>query len=236
MALVKDICITGTGTDVGKSVLSLLVMKILRANGLKPLYLKPFQTGCHSPSHPYSDPSFVLTLLGGGDEAKDSVLYCFREAKAPYFAARDAGKKIDPAVFKSFIAEKRALGRPLVVEGAGGALVPVTERLNVIDLFAKEENFVHIVAAHAGLGTINHTLLTLEAMAARGITQPFVVFMDQDGSTDPIMIAEHMEAVERITGIRAVASIGRMCCIETESDAMAERLLPLLRALGVETP
>jgi dethiobiotin synthetase len=235
MPPIKDICITGTDTDVGKSVLSLLVMKILRANGLNPLYLKPFQTGCHSPAHPYSDPSFVLTLLGGGDEAKDSVLYCFREAKAPYFAARDAGKRIDPAVFKAFIEEKRGLGRPLVVEGAGGALVPVTERLNVIDLFA-DETFVHIVAARAGLGTINHTLLTLEAMAARGITRPFLVFMDRDGATDPVMIAEHREAVERITGIRAVATIGRMCCIETEADAMAERLQPLLRALGMETP
>lgn len=235
MAPLRDICITGTDTDVGKSVLSLLVMKILRASGFNPLYLKPFQTGCHSPAHPYSDPSFVLTLLGGGDEPKDSVLYCFREAKAPYFAARDAGKRIDPAAFKAFIAEKRAKGRPLVVEGAGGALVPVTERLSVIDLFA-EENFVHVVAARAGLGTINHTLLTLEAMANRGITQPFVVFLDRDGSTEPVMIAEHMEAVARITGIRPVAAIGRMCCIETEADAMAERLRPLLRALGVETP
>lgn len=235
MSPIRDICITGTDTDVGKSVLSLLVMKSLRASGLNPLYLKPFQTGVHSPTHPYSDSSFVLTQLGGGDEAKDSVLYCFREPKAPYFAAREAGKKIDPEVFKAFIQEKRALGRPLVVEGAGGALVPVTERLNVIDLFA-EESFAHIVAARAGLGTINHTLLTLEAMATRGITQPFVVFIDKDGSTDPVMIAEHMEAVARITGIRPAASIGRMCCIETEADAMAERLYPMLRAMGVNTP
>ncbi|VFQ42894.1 dethiobiotin synthase [Desulfoluna butyratoxydans] len=233
MSPIRDICITGTDTDVGKSVLSLLVMKILRAQGLDPLYLKPFQTGCHSPTHPYSDPSFVLTLMGGRDEAKDSVLYCFREAKAPYFAAREEGKKIDPEAFKTFIQEKRALGRPLVVEGAGGALVPVTERLNVIDLLA-EEKFIHVVAARAGLGTINHTLLTLEAMASRGITHPFVVFIDRDGSTEPVMIAEHMEAVARITGIRPVASIGRMCCIETEADAMAERLLPLVRALGLE--
>ncbi len=231
MALVKDICITGTDTDIGKSVLSLLVMKILRANGLNPLYLKPFQTGCHRASHPYSDPSFILPLVGGEDEAADAVLYCFEEAKAPYFAARDAGEKIDPALFKAFIAKKRALGRPLVVEGAGGALVPVTEQLHVIDLFAEEENFIHIVAARAGLGTINHTLLTLEALAARGITQPFVIFMDKDGVTDPVMIAENMEAVERAAGIRAVASIGRMCCIEKEADAMAERLRPLMRVL-----
>lgn len=234
MALVKDICITGTDTDIGKSVLSLLVMKILRASGLNPLYLKPFQTGCPIASHPYSDPSFILPLIGGDDEAKDSVLYCFEEAKAPYFAARDAGETIDPALFKDFLETKRALGRPLVVEGAGGALVPVTEHLNVIDLFGEEDNFVHIVAARAGLGTINHTLLTLEAMASRGISQPFVVFMDKDGMTDPVMIAEHIEAVERGSGIRAVASIGRMCSIEKEADAMAERLRPLLRVLGVE--
>ncbi|MCG8470716.1 MAG: dethiobiotin synthase [Desulfobacterales bacterium] len=229
----KDICITGTDTDVGKSVLSLLVMKALKNKGFNPLYLKPFQTGCHSPTHPYSDPSFVLTQLGSRDLAKDSVLYCFREAKAPYFAAREEGVRIDPEALTAFLKEKRALGRPLVVEGAGGALVPVTERLHVIDLFAKEE-FVHVVAARAGLGTINHTLLTLEAMAARGISRPFVVFMDKDGSTDPVMIAEHMEAVVRITGIRPVAAIGRMCCLEAESDVMAERLDPMFRALGLE--
>ena len=233
MAIVKDICITGTDTDVGKSVLSLLVMKALKARGLDPLYLKPFQTGVHSPSHPYSDPSFVLTQLESRELPKDAVLHCFREAKAPYFAARDEGVRIDPERFPAWISEKRAQGRPLVVEGAGGAMVPVTERLHVIDLFAKE-NFVHLVAARAGLGTINHTLLTLEALSSRGITRPFVVFMDKDGTTDPIMIAEHREAVERATGIRPVAAIGRMCCLEAEVDAMAERLAPMMRAMGLE--
>src|SRR4030042_3873426 len=95
-----NIFVAGTDTGVGKTVLSLLLMQFFSARGDRPFYLKPLQTGCKDPLDRDSDAAFVyrhVASLKGKDPA-ESAIYCFRNPKAPYFAARDEGRVIDPAL------------------------------------------------------------------------------------------------------------------------------------------
>jgi len=103
-----NIFIVGTDTGAGKTVLSLLLMQYFYGKGRSPFYLKPIQTGCENPYDTDSDACFIyhhLKPLGDKDPA-ESVIYCFRNPKAPYFAARDEGKEIHIKKILEVAAEK----------------------------------------------------------------------------------------------------------------------------------
>ena len=205
-----NIYVAGTDTGVGKTVLSLLLMQFFFRGGYHPFYLKPLQTGCANACDRESDAAFVyrhVAQLTGKDPA-ESVIYCFRNPKAPYFAARDEGQEIDLALMEKVVREKSLLYSPLILEAAGGLLVPVKEGTLMIDAI-KSTGARVIIAARAGLGTINHTLLSLDAMLTRGLRPAGVVFLDP-GETPPDMIAENMEAVARYSGIKVSGVIGRI--------------------------
>ena len=164
---VDDFFVIGTDTGVGKSVVSLLLMRHFYDQGLRPFYLKPFQTGCVNPYDADSDARFVYShvdALRGGDPA-ESVVYCFPEPKAPFFAARSAQQYIDISLPQAVFSEKRLEYAPVVLEAAGGLMVPITETDLMIDIVAATDARP-VLVARAGLGTINHTLLSLKIDAA----------------------------------------------------------------------
>ncbi len=203
-----DIYVVGTDTGVGKTVLSLLLMQFFLAQGRRPFYLKPLQTGCLDASDDASDAAFVyrhVASLRGRDPA-ESVVYCFRNPKAPFFAARDEGREIDLAHLQAVAAEKSRLHEPLILEAAGGLLVPVGQQTLMVDTIGFTGARV-VLAARAGLGTINHTLLSVEALRARGLEPAGVVFLDAAG-TAPDLMAENMAAVEHCSGISVAGAIG----------------------------
>jgi dethiobiotin synthetase len=204
--------VTGTDTGVGKTVLSLLMMHYFHDMGLDPLYIKPVQTGCRDPYAPDSDSKLIyenVPALRGKDPA-EAIAYCFTNPKAPYFAARDEGKEVDPGVINEFVNKRSASHSPIILEGAGGLFVPVCERVLMVDLItilgAKP-----ILAARAGLGTINHTLLSLEALYTRGIEPEGVVLLDGSETPTPAdMVSENIEAIEKVTGKKVAGVIGRV--------------------------
>jgi len=206
--------VVGTDTGVGKTVLSLLMMQFFYKRGDEPFYVKPLQTGCVDPYDTDSDAKLIyqnVVPLEGKDPA-DSVIYCFTNPKAPYFSARDEGKEADIniKIIQEFVDTKARSFNPVILEGAGGLFVPVDETLLMIDLIELTGS-VPVVAARAGLGTINHTLLTLEALKSRGMEPLGVVFVDS-GETTPsqAMISENMEAVENLSGISVAGVINRI--------------------------
>lgn len=208
----KSLFIVGTDTGIGKTVLSFLIVNWLFKKGMSPFYLKPFQTGCRDPYDRDSDAKFVYDNtpeLNGKDPA-DSVCYCFKNPKAPFFAARDEGAVVDVKNVLDLIAEKAEHSSPLVIEGAGGVFVPVDKTHRIIDVL-KKSGAQPVLAARAGLGTINHTLLTLEALKRCGVPEPGIVFIDQGGDPAPEgMIRENMEAVESFSGVAVSGLIGRI--------------------------
>jgi dethiobiotin synthetase len=180
------IFVVGTDTGVGKTVLSLLLMQFFYANGCNPFYLKPIQTGCREPYDKHSDTRFIykyVKQLTKKDPA-DSIVYCFREPKAPYFASRNEGEHIVVMAIKDFIKKKNAIYSPVIIEAAGGLLVPVNEETLMIDLI-KITGATPLIAARAGLGTINHTLLTIEALYKRHIKPLGVVVLVCGGKPTP---------------------------------------------------
>jgi dethiobiotin synthetase len=217
MKPIEDIMVVGTDTGVGKSVVSLLLMQLLFAKGYSPFYLKPFQTGCRSPLDTDSDALFVYSHTKALKE-KDpgqSVLYCHPNPKAPFFAAHDAGRPIDMARALRSIEQLRLKHTPLVVEAAGGLMVPILEEALLLDLI-KPFACHPLIVARAGLGTINHTLLSIEALRSRQITPMGIVFVDSaEPLSDHDLVAENIEAVERFAGCRVSGVIPRLSDFDT---------------------
>ncbi len=206
------IFVVGTDTGVGKTVLSLLLMQFFYANGCMPFYIKPIQTGCSDPYDKDSDARFIYKHVKQltKKDPSDSIVYCFREPKAPYFASRNEGEHIDVTAIKDFIEKKSRIYSPVIMEAAGGLLVPVNKNTLMIDLI-RMTGARPIIAARAGLGTINHTLLTIEALHKRDIKPLGVVFIDAGKKPAPQdMISENIEAVEGFSGIKAAGVISRI--------------------------
>lgn len=209
---IGNLFVVGTDTGVGKTVLSLLLMQFFFAGGYSPFYLKPVQTGCKDPYDTDSDARFIyqhVEPLRDQDPAA-SVIYCFSKPKAPLFAARDEGKTIDLSVIECAVAQKTLLHHPLILEGAGGVLVPLSGNTLVIDLIRATDGRL-VIAARAGLGTINHTLLTIEALRIRNLEPLGVVFIDAGQmATPPEMVDENKSAVEEGSGVKVAGVVGRI--------------------------
>lgn len=212
MKVPEDIMVVGTDTDVGKTVVSLLLMQLLFTRGYQPCYFKPFQTGCAHPSDGCSDAKFIYThtkALEGQDPSR-STLYCHAGAKAPYFAARDAGQALDISAVQRYVAEQRKRYAPLVIEAAGGLMVPVTQKVLWVDLIAGLA-CRPLLVARPGLGTINHTLLSIEALRQRSLEPMGVVFVETSASpTSAQLIADNIEAIQTHTRITVAGVIDHL--------------------------
>ena len=154
--------ITGTDTGVGKTVACTVLAHRARAGGNRVQYVKPVQTGLAGREP--GDAAFVAEAAG----VETSELLRFTEPLAPAEAARQAGTTID---FTALVSRIGALSQNcdlLLVEGAGGLLVPIAGEKTMADL-ASAIAAELVVATRPGLGTLNHTALTLEAASARRI-------------------------------------------------------------------
>jgi len=177
--------VTGTDTGVGKTVLTGLIVLYLRQCGVNALAMKPFCTGDRL------DVS-VLAALQSHQVGFDEInpVY-FTEPLAPLAAARKCGYSVKiPRVLNSIRAMQNRCDW-LVIEGIGGVSVPLTKSFTVADLISKLQ-CEPIVVARNRLGTINHTLLTVDALKRTGVRQIKVVLMDQE-QADPS--AEHNQLI-----------------------------------------
>jgi dethiobiotin synthetase len=207
-----NLFIAGTDTGIGKTVLSLLLMHYFYEKKFCPFYVKPFQTGCRDPYDTDSDARFIysnIRQLREKDPA-ESVIFCYRNPKAPWFAGRDMGKQAQLEPIVKILSEKETFFNPIIVEGAGGILVPVTETLLAVDV-VRTLGLKVVLAARSSLGTINHTLLTIEVMKNRGIEVTGVVFLDSGMVPTPKdLVLENMEAIKRFSGIQVAGTIGHI--------------------------
>jgi dethiobiotin synthetase len=182
----RGLFVTATDTDVGKTVLSAALLAAMVAAGERVSAHKPVVTGLDEPSGP-SSPDHELLAASAGMTPEDVAPLRYGPAVSPHLAAQLAGERIDPArLFASaHIAAREDPGstgvgpteietRTLIVEGVGGLLVPLTEDYTVLDL-AVALALPLLIAARPGLGTINHTLLTLQAARAAGLQVRAVV-------------------------------------------------------------
>jgi dethiobiotin synthetase len=169
---VRGLFVTGTGTGVGKTVLSAALLAAIAAAGEPVRAHKPVVTGLDEPAGEWP-PDHVLLARVTGMEPEEVAPLRYRPAVSPHLAAQLAGERIDPERLLS-AARAAAAGVTLVVEGVGGLLVPLTADHTLRDL-AVALDLPLLIAANPGLGTINHTLLTLHAARAAGLDVRAVV-------------------------------------------------------------
>ncbi|HVY55689.1 MAG TPA: dethiobiotin synthase [Thermodesulfobacteriota bacterium] len=167
MSLIKDgVFITGTDTGVGKTVITAALAWSLSTAGMRVAVMKPVQTGTELPG--ILDIEFVERVLGAKYEPGDVCIYRFREPLSPLAASEIAGIKIDTGKILEVCRKLRSTHDVVIVEGAGGLLVPIKENYLMTNL-AHDLGLPILIVARPGLGTLNHTALTVESARRRGI-------------------------------------------------------------------
>jgi dethiobiotin synthetase len=159
--------VTGTDTGVGKTLISCALLHGFAAQGKLVAGMKPVAAGCNAANQNED----ALQLLAAGNVAVSYGLvnpYCFKPAIAPHIAAQHDGIEIRFARITESYKELAALADTVIVEGAGGLLVPLNARQDNADL-AQELGLSIILVVGVRLGCLNHALLTVEAIAARGL-------------------------------------------------------------------
>jgi dethiobiotin synthetase len=190
---VTDLLVTGTDTGVGKTLVAAALLVLLRERGVRALGFKPAETGITSGED--SD-SWILREASGIAEERARPLVRLEEPLAPAVAAERVGIALDPEDVLDRIRVLRGGGYTLVVEGAGGLLVPLAWGFTVLDLAART-GLEAVVVARAGLGTLNHVLLTAEALARRGVKLRGVV-LNGGGSPPDLAEATNPRALARL--------------------------------------
>ena len=168
----RKIFITGIGTDVGKTVVAAMVTEALKAD-----YWKPIQAG----DLEFSDTDRVRSWVSNDRSVFHSNSYALKTPMSPHASATIDGIRIDLSKI-----EPPATANDLVIEGAGGLLVPLNEKETILDLI--HEDYKIIVVSRNYLGSINHTLLTLDALRNKGLQVSGIIFNGEEVPTTESII------------------------------------------------
>ena len=184
MAAAQGFFVTGTGTEVGKTVVAAALAHKLRRKGSTVAVFKPAVTGLDEPGE--TDHALLRRAAGSRQSDDEIAPYRYGPPASPHLAAAQAGEEIDPERLRNAAREAAAGAECLVCEGVGGLLVPLVWRVcsgmrdklarpYLVRDLAVDLGLPLVVAASPGLGTINHTLLTLESARAAGLSVAAVV-------------------------------------------------------------
>lgn len=166
------IFVTGTSTEVGKTVVAAVIARTLAAEGRRVAVFKPAVTGLEEEGE--TDHALLRRASGSSQSDAEIAPYRYGPPASPHLAAALAGEEIDPERLRKCAREAAASADAIVCEGVGGLLVPLTPGYLVRDL-AADLGYALVVVVAPGLGTINHTLLTLESARAAGLEVAAVV-------------------------------------------------------------
>jgi dethiobiotin synthetase len=170
----KGFFITGTGTEVGKTIFTAGLACWLKSNGLDVIPMKPIQTGAQKTLNGWIAPDLdyvlkIADIVPPEQELGKMRLFCYELACSPHLAARLAGGKYPKIqIIKNNLVDLQKNHDIVFVEGAGGIFVPINQKLTMLDLM-KELDLPVILVATSSLGTLNHTLLSVLALKSRGI-------------------------------------------------------------------
>ena len=201
----NGIFVTGTGTEVGKTVVAAAIARTVAVGGRRVAVFKPAVTGLEDPGVP--DHELLRRAAGSAQSDEEIAPYRYAPPASPHLAAELAGEKIDPGRLREAAAAAGRNADFLVCEGVGGLLVPLSPGYLVRDL-AADLGLPLAIAASPGLGTINHTLLTIEAARVAGLTVSMVVLTPWPESSGRLE-ESNREAIAEIGGVR-VESLPRI--------------------------
>ena len=194
----RGVFVTGTDTGAGKTVIAAAICAVLAARGERVAAFKPAVTGIEEPAPEgcghYHE---LLSRAASAVQSPEEVApYRFGPALSPHYAAELAGQALEPSRLVAAATDAAREADALVCEGVGGLMVPLTPGYLVRDL-AIDLGLPLLVAARTGLGTINHTLLTIGAARAVGLRVAAVVLTAWPADPEPIE-RSNRETIERL--------------------------------------
>lgn len=201
----RSFFITGTDTGVGKTMAVYALALLLRAAGRDVGVMKPVQSGVAADGKG-GDAEFLRTKLGLRDPLEEINPYSAREPLSPHVAFRRAGVRIDKDRLVAQFRRLQERHEAVLVEGAGGLLVPVTDDYLMADL-AADLGLELIIVARPGLGTINHTLLTVSEAERRGLRVAGILFSDTVGSRRGIPEKTNPAAIHKLSGLPLLGTV-----------------------------
>ncbi len=238
----KGIFVTGTDTGVGKTVVTAALVSLFRAGGIDAVPMKPVQTGCILRADGWLavDLGFCLNMANlepPPAERKLMAPYCFQPACSPHLASAQARETISISRIVHDFSALKANHELVIVEGAGGVLVPINGEETMLDVMVGLSLPVLLVA-RPWLGTINHTLLSLRELARAGVSIMGVIFNDsrsrtrkqtlplegggQDGGDDAELLWDEIVRDNRLT-------------IERFGDAPVLGQLPFIKEIAAKS-
>jgi dethiobiotin synthetase len=230
----KGFFVTGTDTGVGKTLVAGAILAALRGRNIDAAPMKPVQTGAASRGGSLLSPDLefcldVIRLMPAETTKQHMAPYLFKDACSPHLAAERASRAISMGrLTRSFGALSR-LFDAVVVEGAGGLMAPLGRRVFIVDLI-KALKLPAVLVARPGLGTLNHTLLSLEALRQRGIPVAAVVL--NGGAARPGFIErDNVKTLRRLSGGVPVVEFPQLRAEEQTPDkfrALASRVFGAL--------
>lgn len=223
----KSIFITATGTDIGKTYVSGLLVKKMKDFELNCGYYKPALSGAIRQSDGRllpGDCDFVRQTAGLKVKPEDCVTYCFEEAVSPHLAAARLGVDIDIEKIKSDYKKKSENYDYMIVEGAGGITCPfnLNNKQILLPDIIKALDLGIVVVADGGLGTINSVLLTIEYAKTRGLNILGIILNNYD--KNDFMHIDNKTQVEALTGVKVIATVTKG---DTDLNITKENLIGL---------
>lgn len=219
--MTKGIYVVGTDTEIGKTLVTGALVYILCKNGCKTTYFKAALSGAESVNGRIipGDTEFVCSIAGIHEKYEDLTPYIYETAVSPYLASKVENKPIDIKVIEDKLNKLKKKYDYIICEGSGGVTCPIADvnsRIYTLDNLIKDMNMDVVLVARAGLGTINHTLLTVDYLKNKGITIRGIII---NGYEDNMLCNDNIRMIEKMTYIPI---LGIMPFINTKSDEFME--------------
>jgi dethiobiotin synthetase len=196
----RGIFVTGTGTEVGKTVVAAVIARTLATEGKRVHVFKPAVTGLDEGVE--TDHALLRRASESSQSDEEIAPYRYGPPASPHLAAELAGEEIDPERLREAAHAAAEGADAIVCEGVGGLLVPLSPSYLVRDL-ATDLGYPLVLAAGPGLGTINHTLLTLDAARAAGLEVTAVVLTPWPGQPTEIE-SSNRETIARLGDVEVL--------------------------------
>ncbi|MCI7760333.1 MAG: dethiobiotin synthase [[Eubacterium] saphenum] len=225
--MAKGLFVTATGTDIGKTYVTALIVKKLRSFGLNAGYYKAAVSGAESVSE--SDAGYVNRIAEIGESEELLLSYLYKTAVSPHLAARIEGNPAEMSVIKSTFEKVCGQYDFVTMEGSGGIVCPIRKDEKAViyleDIIAAL-GLPSIIVADAGLGTINAVVTTVEYMRKRKLPINGIILNKWNGD---FMQRDNLAMIEELTGVRVVAVVKDG---DTELEIDEKTLVELYKDLG----
>jgi len=225
--------VAGTDTAVGKTLVSGLLARHWAGQGMRTLVQKWVTTGCTGFSDDVRHANSFTSEEEIGRDGTDLSPYCFSLAASPHLASEQEGRTVSATLLAAATQRLEQRCDLLVLEGVGGVLVPLRRDLLLADLVARF-GLPTMVVARSGLGTLNHTLLTLEALRSRGIPV-LAVLLNTVGEEDRTIVDDNRQTIKDMGKVDVFGPLPRIGTPDEAGSVLAP-LAARLRRLLKERP